>query len=237
MTCDRNALLITCEHAGNDVPDDLVDCFAGRDAARQLHSHRGHDPGALLIAQALSRRLDAPLEFSTVSRLVVDLNRSLNSPQLFSKFIAAHDEPLKRHLLQSYYLPYRKRVTDSIQRQVTAGRSVLHLSVHTFTPRMRGQVRQLDIGVLFDPQRMQERLFSERLIEQLAKCKLRVHPNQPYLGIEDGFTTLLRTQFNDDCYAGIELELNNRIDKRSPQTQTKWIDQIAAAIEIARADF
>ncbi len=236
MICDRNTLLITCEHGGNEVPEDLVDCFASRDAQRQLHSHRGHDPGALLFAKALSHRLSAPLEYSIVSRLVVDLNRSLDSTQLFSKFIAGQSEPWKRHVLQSYYLPYRKRVTDSIRRQVTTGRSVLHLSVHTFTPRMRGQSRDFDIGVLFDPQRKQEHQFSRRVIDQLAKCKLRVLPNQPYLGIDDGFTTWLRTQFDDNCYAGIELELNNRIDKRSPKTQTRWIDQIATAIKVARED-
>ncbi len=186
--------------------------------------------GALFFAQALAHRFDAPLEFSTVSRLVIDLNRSTDSAQLFSKFTSGLDEHLKDRVLESYYRPYRKRVADSIRRHVAVGRSVLHLSVHTFTPRFRGRSRDFDIGVLFDPGRERERHFSDRLIDQLSSRHLRVRPNQPYLGIEDGFTTLLRTQFDDARYAGVELELNNRIDKRSEKLRMKWIDQIEESI-------
>ena len=46
----------------------------------ELESHIAWDPGALGVAQELSRLLDAPLIHATVSRLVLDLNRDPSAP-------------------------------------------------------------------------------------------------------------------------------------------------------------
>jgi predicted N-formylglutamate amidohydrolase len=69
-----DALLITCEHGGNSVPPRWRPLFRGHRAL--LDSHRGWDPGALPIARALAREMNAPLIYSTISRLLVELNRS-----------------------------------------------------------------------------------------------------------------------------------------------------------------
>jgi predicted N-formylglutamate amidohydrolase len=229
-------LMITCEHGGNEVPEELRTYFANGEARQHLHSHRGYDPGALAVARRIAESSGAPLEFSTVSRLVVDLNRSLDSPELLSKFLVSIDEELRRHVLEKYYYPYRERVADSVKKQVDAGESVLHLSVHTFTPRFRGSRRRFDIGVLFDPGRESENRHSLCLIAGLAKSGLRVLPNQPYHGIDDGLTTELRKHFDPESYLGIELELNNRIDKLSEKTRSTWVDHILAAIDETGAE-
>ena len=81
--CRTDALLITCEHGGKRIPLAFRDLFRGRQAL--LDSHRGYDPGALAMARQLARAFDAPLVFSTVSRLLIELNRSPGHKQQFSE--------------------------------------------------------------------------------------------------------------------------------------------------------
>ena len=77
-----DAFIISCEHGGNQIPPSYRRLFPGqRDL---LDSHRGHDPGSLVMATALADAFRAPLAASTTSRLLVDLNRSIAHPQLFS---------------------------------------------------------------------------------------------------------------------------------------------------------
>ena len=73
---------MTCEHGGNRIPAAYGDLFHGWQA--RLSSHRGYDSGALVMARDLAAVLQAPLVGSTVSRMLVDLNRSLSSPQAWS---------------------------------------------------------------------------------------------------------------------------------------------------------
>ncbi len=226
------ARLISCEHGGNDVPEELQEWFQSADAARHLNSHRGYDPGSLRIAESIAQAFAAPLESSTVSRLVVDLNRSADAPDLFSKFVRDRPLAVGQQILQAYYHPYRDRVTAWVAAQSSEQR-VVHLSIHTFTPRYRGQIRRLDVGVLFDPARSPENRIGEQLVEQMAAQGFRALANQPYQGIADGLTTTLRGKFAAERYVGIELEINNRFAKLSEANQDKWCQKITTAIQAA----
>jgi hypothetical protein len=77
-----DAFIITCEHGGNRIPTPYRLLFRGQGAL--LDSHRGYDPGSLVMAKALASACRAPLVASTTSRLLIDLNRSIGHPQLFS---------------------------------------------------------------------------------------------------------------------------------------------------------
>jgi len=125
------------------------------------------------LARRFARTLNAPLFFSTTSRLLVELNRSVHHPALFS--IATKDCPpdVRDSILERYYWPYRKSVEEAIRKQVVQGKCVLHLSVHSFTPVLDGVVRQADVGFLYDPKRSVERQFAERWREYV-----RVVPNK-----------------------------------------------------------
>src|ERR671912_2375965 len=68
----RSPVLLICEHASNHLPARYGSLGLG---PAELESHIAWDPGALGVAQALSRLLDAPLVHAGVSRLVLDLNR------------------------------------------------------------------------------------------------------------------------------------------------------------------
>src|SRR5664280_2584857 len=84
-----HGFVITCEHGGNRIPRTYRDLFHAHQA--QLDTHRGFDPGALIMARALATEFAAPLVASTVSRLLVDLNRSIGHPCLY--FEATRNAP------------------------------------------------------------------------------------------------------------------------------------------------
>jgi predicted N-formylglutamate amidohydrolase len=206
----RVAPLVTCEHGGNGIPRPYRRCFQGWE--RILASHRGYDLGALALARDLALNCAAPLVAATVSRLLVELNRSLNHPQLFSERTAALPPAVRGSILAHYYHPYRTEVEGRVHRCAQAGKQVVHLSAHSFTPVLDGVERATDVGLLYDPKRGVERRFCERWSRLLAErvAPLRVRRNYPYRGYEDGLTTTLRRRFAEESYLGIEIEVNQK---------------------------
>ena len=198
----KRDLIVTCEHGGFRVPAAYRSLFRGRGAV--LSSHRGWDPGALELA----RRFRAPLLFSTTTRLLVELNRSPGHPRLFSEFTRDLDAAAKTRLIARHYLPYRAAVESAVR----ARRSVLHLSSHSFTPVLDGEVRRMDVGLLYDPARRGEAAFCARWRAALLRLRpdLVVARNAPYRGTADGLVTHLRRTFGESRYLGIELEVNQK---------------------------
>jgi predicted N-formylglutamate amidohydrolase len=198
--------IITCEHAGNTVPDLYANLFTG--AGEILASHRGWDPGARDMAVALAEDLSAPLFLCETTRLLIEANRSAGHEQLYSEYTRHLSDADKQMLFANFYRPYREAVERTIASLPTP---VLHLSIHSFTPLWNGKERTVDIGLLFDPARQLENRFCTAWRDLLKKhTALRVEFNEPYQGIDDGFTTYLRTVFTDDAYGGIEVEVNQK---------------------------
>jgi predicted N-formylglutamate amidohydrolase len=228
-------VVLTCEHGGNCVPAEFSRLFRGH--RHLLNSHRGYDPGALELARACARRLKLPLHFATVTRLLVELNRSPGHPSLFSVASRVLSAPERRALLDKHYVPYRERVEAQVARAVAEGQRVVHLSVHTFTPELDGVIRRADVGLLYDPRRQREAAFCD-LFKQILNAKdgeLTIRKNYPYLGKSDGFTTSLRKKWDDTVYLGIELEVNQRwpLGERSSwrRLQRKIAESTAEALE------
>ncbi len=215
------SVLITCEHGGSRVPAAYAELFRG--ARDVLASHRGYDHGALELARRFARQLHAPAVFSTTTRLLVDLNRSVNHPRLFSEYGAALDTAARQEVLEKHYRPHRDRVEAIVRDAVAQGRTAVHLAVHSFTPVLDGDVRRADVGLLYDPSRRLERTLCRRWQQLLREIRpeLRVRCNDPYRGTADGLTTWLRRRFDPDRYAGIELEINQSWPNGN---RTAWLD-------------
>jgi len=203
--------LVTCEHGGNRVPAAYAGLFTGHE--NLLASHRGWDPGALALARQLARALGAPLHYATVSRLVIDLNRSVGHPRLYGEATRALAPEARRHILEQHYLPYRQRVEDHIRREVEAGHHVVHVSSHSFTPVLDGETRNADVGLLYDPARSGEAHLAQSWQAALkaAAPELRARRNYPYTGTSDGLTAYLRKRFPLTDYVGLELEVNQAL--------------------------
>jgi predicted N-formylglutamate amidohydrolase len=203
-------LVITCEHGGNRIPEPYQTYFHGYQAL--LDSHRGFDPGALLMAKALAKAFSAPLVTATVSRLLVDLNRSPGHPNLH--FISIQNAPAKvrEQIVQHYYQPYRTQVDRLIRQSLVEHRQVIHLASHSFTPELDGKLRNADIGLLYDPARAGEAAFCECWKASLKACapELQIRRNYPYAGKADGQTRWFRQRLAADAYLGIELEINQK---------------------------
>jgi predicted N-formylglutamate amidohydrolase len=202
-------LLVTCEHGGNRIPAPYRRWFAGEEAL--LASHRGYDPGALAMARTLAAATGATLVSTTVSRLLVELNRSAHNPRVFSAIVRRAPPALRRELFERYYRPYHEAVTQHVARAIGEGARVLHVGSHSFTPELYRVVRNADIGLLYDPARPLEVALCDRwrgaLIRRGAGI---VRRNYPYKGSGDGLTTSLRKRFSPDDYVGVEIEINQR---------------------------
>jgi predicted N-formylglutamate amidohydrolase len=201
-------ILLTCEHASPAVPPGYQEFFRG--ATEVLESHRAYDPGALEVAEALSRNLDCgPTLAGEFTRLLIDLNRSLHHPRVFSEFSPPPGHPLREPLILAYR-HFRQRAQASLQALLQAHQTAIHFSVHSFTPVLDGQVRNAELGLLYDPSRPAERELARQMAEayRQAERSLPVRFNYPYRGVADGHTTTLRRSLGDR-YVGIEIELNH----------------------------
>lgn len=206
------AVVVTCEHAANRVPARYRSLFAGQQ--KLLGSHRGYDKGAAELARAIARAFGTDAALGTTSRLLVDLNRSEGSRALLSSISRCLSRDEQALLVERYYRPFRDGVEARIARHLAAGRQVLHLSVHSFAPVLRGVRRNADIGLLYDPARAEERELARELARALVAKSWVVRRNYPYRGTADGHTSALRRRFVEG-YVGLELELNQRLVTRA----------------------
>lgn len=202
------ALVLSCEHGGSRVPARYRSAFAG--AARDLAGHAGWDAGAALLARELGRAFDVAPVVTTTTRLLVDANRSAGHRAAFSRWTRTLPAAERERILARYWLPHRTAVEKAV-RESGPG-PVLHVSVHSFTPRWRGEARSVDVGLLYDPARERERTVAGAWLRALgdARSDLRLRRNQPYRGTSDGLTTCLRERFAPARYLGIELEVSQR---------------------------
>ena len=200
--------VLTCEHATNRVPRSYEQLFSGH--KNILNTHRGFDPGAYDLFKFLKAFADFS-QHQRVSRLLVETNRSIGHPVLFSEFSKNLSSEEKQIILKRYYYPYIESITKVIAELVAEGEEVLHLSIHSFTPILNDEERKCDIGILYDPSRIPEKNFAIQFRNEFQEKfpEYLVRFNYPYLGKADGFPTNLRKKFPKH-YLGIELEINQQ---------------------------
>ena len=224
--------IISCEHASNRVVPRFTHLFKGEEEV--LSSHQAYDAGAANLARRLSGRLQSSVYLGSISRLLIDLNRSPSNRKslysIYSKKLHQNDREL---LLHKYYLSYREKVTGAIAGIIAKGQPVLHISVHSFAPAKNGKARKADIGLLYDPVRNIEKDICNFLVELLKEklASLRVRRNYPYLGKSDGFTSFLRKKYSAKLYAGIEIEINQVLLSADDTKKQKTENVLTEGIE------
>lgn len=222
----RPRLILSCEHARSALPPGVD---LGLDAAA-MRSHIAWDEAALPAARALAQALGAPLFEGRVSRLWVDLNRRAENPEVIPSVAFGVPVPgnqglsaeQRRARIEGWHRPYVQAVEAAV-RDLLAGEGAaaeggradapcLHLSIHSFTPVLHGRVREVEVGLLFDPAREGEAALARRLAAPLAEAGLRVRDNEPYSGLDDGLIPWLRERLPAPAYIGLEIELNEGLD-------------------------
>ncbi|MFV8282242.1 N-formylglutamate amidohydrolase [Christiangramia marina] len=200
-------LVITCEHATNAIPPEYTYLFKEQNDV--LNTHEGYDPGAYDLYKFLEPLSNASY-VQDIGRLLIETNRSLHHPKLFSRFSKILEHSKKSEIIEKHYSPYRRHVENIILDFHKLNLTVLHLSIHSFTPVFNDLERNCDIGILYDPKVWLEKEWSEQFKSSLTEeSKYRVRKNYPYHGKADGFTTYLRKVFTEN-YIGIEIEVNQK---------------------------
>ncbi|MCP4319263.1 MAG: N-formylglutamate amidohydrolase [Hyphomicrobiales bacterium] len=211
-------LVLVCEHASNWIPP-AYRALGLDEAARR--SHAAWDPGALGVAEALNRTLNAPLVAGCVSRLVYDCNRPPEAedavPAVSEAFAVPGNTGLtdeaRADRVEMVYRPFRQRLEQVLND--TPEDTVL-VTVHSFTPIYHGRQRTTEIGILHgDDPRLAEAMMA--IAGQFTRRRVRL--NDPY-GPEDGVAHTLNLHGSRNGLANVMIEVrNDLIDKQSRQTE------------------
>lgn len=197
--------VFTCEHASAAVPDRYAGLGLG---PVELADHVAWDIGAAALARKLAAAFAAPLVESACSRLVIDCNRDLRDHDLIVAEThgvlvpgnQALDAAERAHRIDRWHRPYH----DAIDDVLGARRETILVSVHTFTPELRGVKRALEVGVLYDDHVP----LAGALADALAATGLVVRHNEPYSGL-DGLIYSARVHGTRHGLRYVELEVNN----------------------------
>jgi predicted N-formylglutamate amidohydrolase len=181
----KGQVLLVGDHVSRVIPQALDNL--GLDETL-LEQHIAYDIGTSKLVHHLSQHLDAPAVLAGYSRLVVDLNRSLEDASVMPE--VSDDTPIpgnqnmsvehRNQRIHDFYTPYRKAIDMMLhgfrEREVVPA----FISIHSFTPQMAGFVRPWHAGILWD---------KDPRIPVPLMANLRAHPdgfnigdNEPYSG-------------------------------------------------------
>ncbi|HYD65041.1 N-formylglutamate amidohydrolase [Azospirillum sp.] len=180
----RAPVVLVCDHASPAVPRSLDRLGLGEE---QFARHIAYDIGAAEVTRLLSARFAAPAVLSGYSRLIIDLNRALEDstavPVVSDDVVVPGNRALDaedtRRRVEAFFTPYHDAVAAVIAGKRAQGQVPALLSIHSFTPEMRGVQRPWHVGVLWD----HDPRIPIPLIERLrADGRWVVGDNEPYSG-------------------------------------------------------
>lgn len=175
----KSPVFLTCEHASQRLPEGYR--WHPRDE-RLVGTHWAYDLGAAELTRELAAAIDAPAVLSRFSRLLLDPNRSEDSPTLFLAEAEGEPVELNRDLdeaerarrIARFHEPYH----HAIHTRLGAYGAAIVFSIHTFTPVFAGQRRWMEVGVLFDA----EEDLATRMAADFRSAGFATALNEPYSG-------------------------------------------------------
>ena len=241
------AFLVTCEHGSNQVPTWLEDHFAhvqnsvATDPDSVL-SREAFDVGALDAATSLARHLRCPLLAAKFSPVVVDVNRTLQQRSVFSPVTRRLSTKQRNRIVSEIHEPYRKTLESTVERLFRKDELVIHLSVRSFATFESAQspetedrtltARRTDLGLLYDPSRRYELALCLDWYDDLfySVPMLRVRRNYPRRTVAQSLMSAMRLKYSDDCYIGVELQLNRAWCVRNVPVRNRVFSGIAKSL-------
>lgn len=177
-------VLFVCDHASARLPRSLGTLGLGEvDRGR----HIACDIGAGGITRALVARFDVRGLLANYSRLVIDLNRAPNDPTLIPVISDGTIIPGNRGLspqaaaqrVETLFDPYHAAISATLTEMQERSPVPALVSIHSFTPTYKGELRPWHVGVLWDENGGLALPFIERLS---AVAGVNVGDNKPYSG-------------------------------------------------------
>ncbi len=222
----RSAFVLSCDHGGNAFPRALGSLGVS-DSERERHI--AWDRGVAGVGRALSELLDAPLVLANYSRLVIDCNRPLDSPDSVPRRSEDTEVPGNRDLSpeaiegrrRALFYPYHEALREVLDRRDAEGRETVFVALHSFTPSYLGKARPWDVSLLY-----RDRRLSAELIELLEDVPgLCVGDNQPYqIGDDHDYGIPVHGEQRGLVHALLEIRQDHL---ESEAGQRVWAERIA----------
>lgn len=211
----RNGLLIVSDHASNHVPAG-IDLGVDR---KQLERHIAWDIGVAAVAEKIVTNYPSAAILGNVSRLVVDLNRHPDEPDVIpvqsdGLLIPGNQLDLigRMDRIARHFTPYH----DTLDELIKDRRPALILSLHSFTPQLASrpdEQRPWELGVLYN----QKEAPSKCAISFLEAVGINVGDQLPYSGKILNATMNRHAEANDIPYIGIELRQDEVMEKEGQE--------------------
>jgi predicted N-formylglutamate amidohydrolase len=175
-------VLLTADHAGRVIPRSL-ERLGLPDS--ELDRHIAWDIGIAGVTERLSAALDATAVLQIYSRLVIDCNRDPSVPSSIPEVSETTVIPGNQGLSveqrtarrQEIFEPYHARIRTLLDLRRAAERRTIYVAMHSFTPVFKGELRAMQVGVLYN---RNARMASIMLDLLRAERDLVVGDNAPY---------------------------------------------------------
>ncbi|MET2827371.1 N-formylglutamate amidohydrolase [Mesorhizobium shangrilense] len=229
-------IVLLCEHASNHMPAEYGQL--GLDAGH-LRRHIAWDIGAAEVTRLLSARLDAPAFLSGYSRLLIDLNRPLDTQGSIPVLSEDTDIPGNAGLdaeertrrAEIMFTPFHDRVAAHLDRREKNGRPTRIVTIHSFTPVFLGVARSWHAGVLHD--RASD--LAEAILSGLrTDAALNVSANVPYVISRDA-DYAVPVHGDDRGIPAVLIEIRQDLLSNRSGIE-EWADRLAAAIPVRQTE-
>jgi predicted N-formylglutamate amidohydrolase len=219
-------LLLLCDHAGNAVPSTLHGLGLNE---RYFSQHIAIDIGAAEVTRDLAKRLGATAILARYSRLVIDCNRHPEAADLIPEISDGIAIPNNANLfaaertrrIEQFHVPFHTAIKE------TTGRleDPVIISIHSYTPMMKGVPRPWKAGILWN----QDDRLARQLIDLLAAEEgMLIGDNQPYSGKKLYYTLDTHAGARGLLHAGIEIRQDLICD---PEGVAQWVERLARVLE------
>ena len=183
-------VLLLCDHAARFVPRALKNLGLSE---AELSRHVAWDIGIAEVTRDLAQRLDASAVLSHFSRLVIDPNRAMDDPTLIPQLSDGVivpgnrdlEEVARRARFSIFHQAYHETIRRKLDAMAARGPAPAIISMHSFTPVMKGLERPWKIGILWN----RDSRLPVPLMATLRAQGITVGDNEPYSGRDNhGYT-------------------------------------------------
>lgn len=219
---------LVCDHASNRLPKSLGSLgLTDADLAR----HIAWDIGAAAVTRLMAEHWGAFAILQNYSRLVIDCNRPPAADSLIAPLSETTPVPGNQALsaadraarLNEVFHPYHDRLREELDRR--GGRPTCLVSIHSFTPVYKGEVRGMHAGILYN---RDDRIAGPLLNLLQADEGLIVGDNVPYaLNDESDYTVPVHGEQRGLPHVEIEIRQDLIADKAGHKI---WAERLSAAL-------
>lgn len=184
-------IVIICDHASNKIPDEF-DCLGLPDDL--LDTHIAWDIGARELAKSIAQKLKCAIFQCGVSRLVVDVNRSVDAvdviPERSDQIPIPGNQNLSAASIEDriirYHEPYHKTLSKYLT-SISDGGPIFVVSIHSFTKRLMGSTdeRPWPVGLLWNEDEVSAQAAITFLRDKMGEP---IGDNEPYDAREFNYT-------------------------------------------------